>query len=83
MKTGKRFVFFFAAAISICCALCVLCSVLSLDRMRENNNRNVIQLISSVRARVPDITDAEIMQMMISALPLRNRDKRPTPRVQF
>nr|WP_316612350.1 HAMP domain-containing sensor histidine kinase [uncultured Ruminococcus sp.] len=64
MKTGKRFVFFFAAAISICCALCVLCSVLSLDRMRENNNRNVIQLISSVRARVPDITDAEIMQIL-------------------
>ena len=64
MKTGKRFVSFFAAAISICCALCVLCSVLSLDRMRENNNRNVIQLISSVRARVPDITDAEIMQIL-------------------
>ena len=64
MRTEKRFILFFAAATAICCVLCVFCSVLSLNRMRDNNNQAVIQLISNIRAHDNEITDVEIMQIL-------------------
>ena len=64
MKTEKRFVMLFAAAIAACCVLCVVCSVLTLGHLRQNNNAAVTQLIANLRAHDPDITDAEIMQLL-------------------
>ena len=64
MKTEKRFVMLFAAAIAACCVLCVVCSALSLHHLRQNNNAAVTQLIANLRAHAPDITDAEIMQLL-------------------
>ena len=64
MRTEKRFILFFAAATAFCCVLCVFCSVLSLNRMRDNNNQAVIQLISNIRAHDNEITDVEIMQIL-------------------
>jgi len=64
MKTEKRFVMLFAAVAAACCALCVGCSVLSLHHLRQNNNAAVTQLIANLRAHAPDITDAEIMQIL-------------------
>ncbi len=64
MRTEKRLVLLFAAAVAVCCALSVLCSFLSLNVLRENNNRSVIQFISNIRAHEPEITDSEIMQII-------------------
>ncbi len=64
MRTEKRLVLLFAAAVAVCCALSVLCSFLSLNALRENNNRAVVQLISNIRAHDPEITDSEIMQII-------------------
>ena len=64
MKTEKRFVMLFAAVVAACCVLCVVCSVLTLGHLRQNNNAAVTQLIANLRAYDPDITDAEIMQLL-------------------
>ncbi len=64
MKTEKRFVMLFAAVAAACCMLCVVCSVLTLGHLRQNNNAAVTQLIANLRAHAPDITDAEIMQIL-------------------
>lgn len=64
MKAEKRFVILFAAVIAACCALCVLCSVTTLRHLRQNNAAAVTQLIANLRAHDPDITDAEIMQIL-------------------
>ena len=64
MKTEKRFVMLFAAVAAACCVLCVVCSALSLHHLRQNNNAAVTQLIANLRAHAPDITDAEIMQLL-------------------
>ena len=64
MKTEKRFVIVFAAVVAACCVLCVVCSALSLHHLRQNNNAAVTQLIANLRAHAPDITDAEIMQIL-------------------
>ena len=64
MKTEKRFVMLFAAVAAACCVLCVVCSVLTLGHLRQNNNAAVTQLIANLRAHDPDITDAEIMQLL-------------------
>ena len=64
MKTEKRFVIAFAAVVAACCVLCVVCAALSLHHLRQNNNAAVTQLIANLRAHAPDITDAEIMQIL-------------------
>ncbi len=64
MRTEKRLVLFFAAAVAVCCVLSVLYSFLSLNALRDNNNRAVVQLVSNIRAHEPEITDAEIMQIL-------------------
>ena len=64
MKTEKRFVIAFAAVVAACCVLCGVCSVLTLGHLRQNNNAAVTQLIANLRAHDPDITDAEIMQLL-------------------
>ena len=64
MKTEKRFVILFAAVIAACCALCVICTVMTLSHLRQGNNAAVTQLIANLRAHEPDITDAEIMQIL-------------------
>ena len=64
MKTEKRFVILFAAVIAACCALCVFCSVTTLRQLRQSNNAAVTQFIANLRAHEPDITDAEIMQIL-------------------
>lgn len=64
MKTEKRFVILFAAVIAACCALCVFCSVTTLRQLRQGNNAAVTQLIANLRAHEPEITDAEIMQIL-------------------
>lgn len=64
MKTEKRFVIAFAAVTVVCCALCVFCSVLMLNHLRQSNNAAVTQLIANLRTHEPDITDTEIMQIL-------------------
>ena len=64
MKTEKRFVILFAAVTAACCALCVFFSVTTLRHLRQNNAAAVTQLIANLRAHDPDITDAEIMQIL-------------------
>ena len=64
MKAEKRFVILFAAVIAACCALCVFCSAMTLRYLRQGNNAAVTQLIANLRAHEPDITDAEIMQIL-------------------
>lgn len=64
MKTEKRFVILFAAAIAACCALCVFCCVLTLSHLRQSNNAAVTQLIANLRAHEPKITDSEIIQIL-------------------
>lgn len=64
MKTEKRFVIAFAAVVAACCALCVAGSVLSLRHLRQSQNAAVAQLIANLRAREPEMTDTEIMQIL-------------------
>lgn len=64
MKTEKRFVIAFAAVVAACCALCVAGSVLSLRHLRQSQNAAVAQLIANLRAREPEMTDTEMMQIL-------------------
>ena len=64
MKTEKRFVIAFAAVVAACCALCVAGSVLSLRHLRQSQNAAVAQLIANLRAREPEMTESEIMQIL-------------------
>ena len=64
MKTEKRFVMLFAAVIAACCVLCAVCSVLTLGHLRQSNNAAVTQLIANLRAHDPELTDAELMQIL-------------------
>lgn len=64
MKTEKRFVIVFAAVVAACCALCVAGSVLSLRHLRQSQNAAVAQLIANLRAREPEMTESEIMQIL-------------------
>lgn len=64
MKTEKRFVIAFAAVVAACCALCVAGSVLSLRHLRQSQNAAVAQLIANLRAREPEMTDTDIMQIL-------------------
>ena len=64
MKTEKRFVIAFAAVVAACCALCAAGSVLSLRHLRQSQNAAVAQLIANLRAREPEMTDTEIMQIL-------------------
>ena len=64
MKTEKRFVIAFAAVVAACCALCAAGSALSLHHLRQTQNAAVAQLIANLRAREPEMTESEIMQIL-------------------
>lgn len=64
MKTEKRFVIAFAAVVAACCALCAAGSALSLHHLRQSQNAAVAQLIANLRAREPEMTDTEVMQIL-------------------
>ncbi len=67
MKYAHKFLIVFLAVTMVFSAVCGVFAYIGLERIREDTNRAIIEMITAVKEKYPNVSDIEIAEILNSA----------------